>query len=631
MSEKVSITKSKLDSLANAIAAVGETSIPKTIAQMESAVLELTPDITSLTVNPTESQQVFNSDAVDGYLPVTVNGISSTYVGSGITRRSSSDLTVLDANVSAPAGYYASSASKSVQSGSVGTPTATKGTVSNHSVSVTPSVTSTTGYIIGGTKNGTPVTVSASELVSGTKSITSSGTTDVTNYASASVATGTVSPRASKGTVSNHAINIIPYADTTSGFIGTGAYSGTAVTVDVTELESGTKTITENGTGISVSGYSTVDVNVSGGGGGDNGNFEDPIRFFDYDGTLVASYTSVPSALPSLPSHSKLKNGVWNYTLQQITSSFNETGQCDIGANYETVSGKTEIDICLTDSSRLSPRLCISVDGTVVVDWGDGGSTNTITGSSLTLSRYANHDYSTTGEYTISIEVQSGSFAFYGGTSAGNNCFLCTQTSTNYDPARPYMGAVKELRVGPNCSFGKYACYLALFRAVSLPPVSFSFGEGAFYACDQLKALIIPYGTTTTARLIQGCTGLRVVVVPTSVTAFGSYFCMNTRLMRVCIPNTVTTINDNSFNAMKYISSFKIPSSVSTIRSKAFSNQTGILEYHFYSSTPPTLNATDVFASSLSTGRVIYVPTASVDTYKEDTNWSAYASYIQGE
>lgn len=57
-------------------------------------------------------------------------------------------------------------------------------------MSVTPSVTNTTGYITGSTKTGTAVTVSASELVSGTKSITASGTTDVTNYASASVAAG---------------------------------------------------------------------------------------------------------------------------------------------------------------------------------------------------------------------------------------------------------------------------------------------------------------------------------------------------------------------------------------------------------------------------------------------------------
>lgn len=71
--------------------------------------------------------------------------------------------------------------------GTAGTPSATKGTVSNHAVSVTPSVTNTTGYITGGTKTGTAVSVSASELVSGTLSITQNGTADVTNYASVNV------------------------------------------------------------------------------------------------------------------------------------------------------------------------------------------------------------------------------------------------------------------------------------------------------------------------------------------------------------------------------------------------------------------------------------------------------------
>lgn len=68
--------------------------------------------------------------------------------------------------------------------GTAGTPTATKGTVSNHSVSVTPSVTNTTGYITGSTKTGTAVTVSASELVSGSETKTENGTYDVTNLAS---------------------------------------------------------------------------------------------------------------------------------------------------------------------------------------------------------------------------------------------------------------------------------------------------------------------------------------------------------------------------------------------------------------------------------------------------------------
>lgn len=80
-----------------------------------------------------------------------------------------------------------------VASGTAGTPSATKGTVSSHSISVTPSVTNTAGYISSGTKTGTAVTVSASELVSGTKSITSNGSSiDVTEYASVNVAVPTV-------------------------------------------------------------------------------------------------------------------------------------------------------------------------------------------------------------------------------------------------------------------------------------------------------------------------------------------------------------------------------------------------------------------------------------------------------
>ena len=83
-------------------------------------------------------------------------------------------------------------ASASIASGTEGTPSATKGTVSNHSVIVTPSVTNSAGWISGSTKTGTAVTVSASELVSGTYNITTSGTHNVTNYASASVTFSTI-------------------------------------------------------------------------------------------------------------------------------------------------------------------------------------------------------------------------------------------------------------------------------------------------------------------------------------------------------------------------------------------------------------------------------------------------------
>ena len=151
--------------------------------------------VNGATVSPTESEQT--AVAANKYTlgAIKVGAISSSYVGSGVTRRASADLSASGATVTAPAGYYAQSATKTVASGTEGTPTATKGTVSNHSIAVTPSVTNSAGYISGGSHNGTAVTVSASELVSGTKSITSNGTgIDVANYAAVDVAVSSGSP-----------------------------------------------------------------------------------------------------------------------------------------------------------------------------------------------------------------------------------------------------------------------------------------------------------------------------------------------------------------------------------------------------------------------------------------------------
>lgn len=221
---------------------------------------------TGTSVTPTESSQTIGGSDYMMEGAVTVNAIPSNYVGSAITSRTSSDLSASGATVTAPAGFYSSSASTSVQAGSAGTPTASKGAVSNHSITVTPFVTNSTGYINGGSITGTAVTVSASDVVSGTLSITSAGTKDVTTYASATVATGGATASASKGTVTNHSITVTPMVTRTAGYVTAGTANGTAVTVSASELVSGSETKTTNGT-YDVTNLASLVVNVSGGGG----------------------------------------------------------------------------------------------------------------------------------------------------------------------------------------------------------------------------------------------------------------------------------------------------------------------------------------------------------------------------
>lgn len=181
----------------NAVALTGDTVSAGTLLQGYTAHNSLGQAITGTYVPPpaatlgtksitTNGTYNASSDSLDGYSSVTVTVSSGgTYQAKTNINPSTSSQTITADN-----GYDALSSVQinAMPSGTAGTPTATKGTVNNHSISVTPSVTNTTGYIVGSTKTGTAVTVSASELVSGTKNISANGTAiDVTDYESVDV------------------------------------------------------------------------------------------------------------------------------------------------------------------------------------------------------------------------------------------------------------------------------------------------------------------------------------------------------------------------------------------------------------------------------------------------------------
>lgn len=116
---------------------------------------------------------------------ITVGAISSDYVGSGIDRRSSSDLTASGATVTVPSGYYEEQATKSVASGSASTPAT--------SITANPSISvSSAGLItasVSGSKSVTP-SVSPGYVSSGTAgtvSVSGSNTEQLSTQAAKTV------------------------------------------------------------------------------------------------------------------------------------------------------------------------------------------------------------------------------------------------------------------------------------------------------------------------------------------------------------------------------------------------------------------------------------------------------------
>ena len=137
------------------------------------------------------------------------------------------------------------------------------------------------------------------------------------------------------------------------------------------------------------------------------------INFYDYDGTLVTSYTGEEvqalSALPSAPDHSAdevpLTFDEWNWSLADI-KTYNTsypTADINVGANYHTTDGKNHFYFNITsntDGNGVEITLQAYSQGDTV-DWGDGSAIETISSTTLT------HIYTSIGEYHCIIESTS--------------------------------------------------------------------------------------------------------------------------------------------------------------------------------------------------------------------------------
>lgn len=267
---------------------------------------------------------------------------------------------------------------------------------------------------------------------------------------------------------------------------------------------SGTKTITENGT-YDVTNFASADVNVSGGGGGASVPPKE-VNFYDYDGTVVDSYTASEfaslSAMPANPTHTGLTAQGWNWSLADAKAYVAKYGRLNIGQMYVTTSGDTEIDIQL-GIGRNKPYLGCCPNGTVEIDWGDGSAHDTLTGTSTSTLKSIQHIYPDTGEmFTIKLHMDSGSLGFkgYSSSSTGSQVIYNGDTGQT-NGQRAYQNAVKAVRCGSHVtSIGDYTfqnCYS--LASVTIPDGVTSIGSSAFNYCRSFTHLIFEPTTPPTA------------------------------------------------------------------------------------------------------------------------------------
>ena len=155
-----------------------------------------------------------------------------------------------------------------------------------------------------------------------------------------------------------------------------------------------------------------------------------------------------------------------------------------------------------------------------------------------------------------------------------------------------------------------------------------SIGSGAFNYCTSLTSIDIPNSVTSIGgSCFNMCTSLTSVTIPNSVTSIGDWaFASCTSLTSIDIPNSVNTIGYCAFGQCYSLTEITIPNTVTTIDDYAFEGCTALTSVTITATTPPTLGRG---AFDDTNNCPIYVPAASVDTYKAASGWSTYADRIR--
>lgn len=336
---------------------------------------------------------------------------------------------------------------------------------------------------------------------------------------------------------------------------------------------------------------------------------EKDVNFYDYDGTLLYSYTvEEVQALTELPTPKSpdpdyLVFQEWNWSLEEL-KELNDV--MDVGANYQTVDGKTKLFLTIDDEKLLTVALRFRWNQTI--DWGDGTVTNAGENETST------HTYSALGKYVISCSGWDSAIACTLGESLG-------------------ALALRKAYIGNNistCSFNGCSNLESISMPNSGKITAYSYSD-AFYHTF-LSFIAFPKPAEAFAYYSFRDISYKAISFPPTVDRFEnqSFYSGNPVTTRLIMPPNLTKIGTYVFYGYARLRKITIPSSVTAIGGQAFRYCSSLYEIHMKPTTPPTLGDTTAFANGYA-NRVIYVPKGCLEAYQTATNWSTYASQMREE
>lgn len=326
---------------------------------------------------------------------------------------------------------------------------------------------------------------------------------------------------------------------------------------------------------------SAIDNLIANQGGGEVPR-EKSVNFWDYDGTLLYSYTLAEAraltSLPPLPTYeneTRFYASDWTKTLSEVQAVFgflDVTVKLTCGTPTETSTYKycqvLVVDTALVYDKKITLRVSkTSTAGTAYVDWGDGAKASMFisTSSTYTLS----HTYPSRKKYVIVIR------------STVDNIRLGNGSNAMVDIQYVLLSAYTD-------------------EGATLMSYAFSF-------CGAMRFVYIAKPGTNT-YILNKCYGLHTLICGTLNSANAYADCHS--LSRLVINYTENALpNIASLKVLMYTdSSYPIITYGNSVPQVLFLTAPSVITQDRTKATFPTTNP-------------IYVPDDLVDSYKADSSW----------